>query len=341
MPTYQSILSNPNVASAQNSVNTANSNLNAAQNTYNGLSAGSSTFSDALKQALLNKFNGNQDLVNQQGTAFNQYLNAAANAQNEYSNWGNQMAQGAGKGIINPYAVNDAVQSSINDAYSNYSNAQNLLNQRVGTINDLVNSGGNIYQGQVTNAQNAVNTATEAQKQAQDIYNNAFQQAQADYQNRLNAYNAYTQGQQALGLAKFYGGGGAAAMYGGGAASTAAPDTYQNEWNNYNGYLQAQKLANNNPYNTQNNLYQYLTAGPGAALSSDIKNQFWKQWQQEDAAYKNSPLSQQSLVQTNPNYNSGVPTTVKGAILSPYSYPAFDIVNAYRNAVNNILNAKI
>lgn len=285
----------PSLPDATNYLSQANNNFNTAQNNYNALNTGSNYIGDALKTAIMNKFNGNQDLVNDQSGALNQYLNAGANAHANFSNYYNTITGGNPSGVVNPYAFNDYAQNNINNAYTNYQNANNLMTQRTGTINDLVKSGTDIYGAQSTAAKGAVDSAQGLAQQAQQQYQNAYQatydapvqQAQANYYN---------------GLGNFYAGGA------GSNTGTAAPtDTYQNEWNLYQNYLQGlngngtairNPIANNNASQAQNNLYQYLTTGAGSGLQSPIKQQLWNTWQQLNNQYeqykqKNTPTAAQ------------------------------------------------
>lgn len=116
-----------------------------------------------LKQAILDKLNYNQDIISQQNQAMGNYFSAPSQAREQYQN------------IFNPFQREALVSQATSNAYAPYATLTDVLNQRMGNVSDIINSG--------TGAFNAGVTAQQGQSALdQNAYKDALSNAQWMYE---------------------------------------------------------------------------------------------------------------------------------------------------------------
>lgn len=130
-----------------------------------------------LKQAIEEKLNYNQDLTKQLGTAQANYFAAPSAARNQYQD------------IANPFEREQLVSQATANAYAPYTTLSQILSQRQGNINDIVNAGTGSFNSAVNAQQNQSNMD-------QTAYQNALQLAEFLY----GANNQYGPGTQQYNL---------------------------------------------------------------------------------------------------------------------------------------------
>jgi hypothetical protein len=121
---------------------------------YTDLASGGATIADVLKEKALKAFDNNQDIVKPLDEATASYYSAPSTAREKY------------QGIFNPFSREKLVSEYTNNASLPMLMYANLYGNRMGRIDDLINSGTNAYKAEVTSAEGAANTA---QKEYENI----------------------------------------------------------------------------------------------------------------------------------------------------------------------------
>lgn len=132
----------PNQAYNDPALAQASSEASAAGSTASAYTTAASTLPYKLKQAVLEKLNYNKDLIEQQNKSMADYFAAPAQARDKYSN------------IWDPTKREALVATSRAQAYEPYANTTDILNARMGTVNDIIGAGTAAYGAQVQGAQN-------------------------------------------------------------------------------------------------------------------------------------------------------------------------------------------
>lgn len=140
LPNYDQYLSSPDISKAQSA-------YNSAQTTANQYQSDASTLPGKLQDAINQKLNYNQDLITQKNKAMTDYFSAPATARQDYAD------------IVNPYDRENLVTKAVAGSLGNYTNMNDILNARLGSISDAVNSGVAGWQSQVSAAQGAAGLA--------------------------------------------------------------------------------------------------------------------------------------------------------------------------------------
>jgi hypothetical protein len=133
-----------------------------------------------LKQAVLEKLNYNQDLINQQNKAQANYFAAPAEARSQYQD------------VWNPADREKLVAQYQAQKYLPYANLTDILSARLGSVSDIIGAGTAAF----TSESNAAQSSAEIARQR---YSDLFQQAQAlttaltsqDQATRQEAWNRY------------------------------------------------------------------------------------------------------------------------------------------------------
>ena len=132
--------------------------VNTATQDLSTLQAGAGNLPQKLKDALNTKLNNNKDIINQQADTMGAYFNSGAEARQKYQN------------IWDPFEKAKLVEQQKTMALKPYDVLSGVLENRMGTVNDIVQSGIGGWQG-------ATNAAT-----------TKLQAAQANLANALQAY---------------------------------------------------------------------------------------------------------------------------------------------------------
>lgn len=157
VPNITSLYNTPDITNAQTQANTS------AQTASNYQSA-AAQLPAALKKAIEDKLNYNQDIISQQAKAQANYFAAPAQARQQYQD------------ITNPFDREALVAQSVANAYAPYQSLTDILGQRQGNIQDIVNAGTGAFNSQVTAEQNASQIA---QQNLQNLLANADRLASA------------------------------------------------------------------------------------------------------------------------------------------------------------------
>lgn len=160
-----------------------------AQNSQYASSVGNQqTFNDILGAAIKGKFNNNQDLINLQSQNASNYFNAPSEARVKYAN------------IFDPAIREQLASQYANQQGRGLENASQLLQERRGSIADIVGQGVGAYQanlqGQQAALQGTQNTYNMAYQKHTDELNQQFQQRQFDYQKTQDVLNRQFQNKQ-------------------------------------------------------------------------------------------------------------------------------------------------
>lgn len=123
-----------------------------------------------LKQALLEKVNYNQDIIEQQSKAMANYFAAPSAAREEYA------------GIWDPFAREKLVAQAQANAYAPYATLTGVLGQRMGTLSDIISAGTGAFNAAVTSAQNKSTLARQRYQDLLDIAKEKFKGAQWGYE---------------------------------------------------------------------------------------------------------------------------------------------------------------
>lgn len=133
-------------------------------NIANQYQAAAPELGSRLRDALLSKLNYNQDLIGAKNTAEQQYFNAPSEARVQYQD------------IINPMQREKLVQQYQSNRALPYNNLTDLLTQRTGNIQDIIQAGSGAFQGAVQaqqgNAQLSRQNLTDAMQQYQVLQQN-------------------------------------------------------------------------------------------------------------------------------------------------------------------------
>ncbi len=125
------------------SIEAARSEAGTAQTQASAYASASALLPDKLKQAVLEKLNYNKDLIEAQNKSMAEYFVAPSAAREKYQD------------IFNPFEREKLVATSRAQAYEPYANLTDLLGQRMGRIEDIVQAGTGAYQAQVSASQAA------------------------------------------------------------------------------------------------------------------------------------------------------------------------------------------
>lgn len=134
-----------------------------ASNTAAGMASALPSLGAKLKEAIQAKLDYNQDLIKQKNEAQANYFAAPSTARVDYQN------------IWNPFEREKLVTQAQQNAYVPYANMTDILNQRLGTISDVVNQGTGAFQ---TAAQSAQSNAELLNKK----YSTALENAKWGYE---------------------------------------------------------------------------------------------------------------------------------------------------------------
>ena len=198
----------------QNATSGQQTDVNTATTDLSALQTGGGTLVAKLKEALNNKLNNNRDLLNQQADTMQNYFNAGAGAREKYQD------------VWNPFKKANLVQQERSMALRPYDVLSGVLENRMGSVNDIVQSGVQGWQGmtdaagtRLSGAQSALATALQAylaasgQQQAADQM--GFQIAQQKENSRQFGVSTAESGRQfdidqanRLNIAKMSGSGG-------------------------------------------------------------------------------------------------------------------------------------
>lgn len=99
------------------------------------LQEGAGSLPTKLKEALNTKLNNNQDIINQQADTMQNYFNAGAVAREKYQD------------VFNPFLKAKLVQGERSAALRPYDVLSGVLQNRMGSVNDIVQSGIQGWQG--------------------------------------------------------------------------------------------------------------------------------------------------------------------------------------------------
>lgn len=127
-----------------------------AQTQASAYASASALLPEKLKQAVLGKLNYNKDLLEAQNKSMAEYFVAPSAARQKYQD------------IFNPFEREKLVATSRAQAYEPYANLTDLLGQRMGRVEDIVQAGTGAYQSQVTASQAA---ADAKRKEYEDAIN--------------------------------------------------------------------------------------------------------------------------------------------------------------------------
>ena len=130
--------------------------VNMATQDLSTLQAGAGNLPQKLKDALNTKLNNNKDIINQQSETMSNYFNSGAEARQKYQN------------IWDPFEKAKLVEQQKSMALQPYDVLSGVLENRMGTVNDIVQSGIGGWQG-------ATNAATTKLQAAQSNLANALQ----------------------------------------------------------------------------------------------------------------------------------------------------------------------
>jgi hypothetical protein len=125
------------------------------------LQAGAGSLPSKLKEALNTKLNNNKDIINQQADTMGAYFNAGPQAREKY------------QGVFNPFQKAALVQNERTMALRPYDVLSGVLENRMGTVNDLVQSGIQGWQGLLNAAGTKADTAKSLLSNAMSSYMNA------------------------------------------------------------------------------------------------------------------------------------------------------------------------
>jgi len=121
------------------------------------LQVGAGALPAKLKEALNTKLNNNRDLINQQADTMQTYFNSGANAREKYQD------------VWDPFKKANLVQQDRSAALRPYDILSGVLENRMGSVNDIVQSGIQGWQGMV-------NAATTKAELAKSMLANALSQ---------------------------------------------------------------------------------------------------------------------------------------------------------------------
>lgn len=134
------------------------------QKTAQGASATANDYSSAaallpakLKDAIQAKLDYNSDIVNQRSKALADYTAAPSASRLKYQD------------IFNPFQREALVSGDVSSALGNYQGLTDILNQRMGNVNDLVGAGTGAFNAQTMAAQNAAGLARQNYMDAVDL----------------------------------------------------------------------------------------------------------------------------------------------------------------------------
>jgi len=126
----------------------AQANVNAAAADLANLQAGAGSLPAKLKEALNTKLNNNKDIINQQADTMGAYFNAGPQAREKYQD------------VFDPFKKASLVQNERTMALRPYDVLSGVLENRMGQVSDIVDSGVQGWQGLV----NAAGTKAELAK---------------------------------------------------------------------------------------------------------------------------------------------------------------------------------
>lgn len=131
---------NPELTAAATAADTATDTLTQYQ-------TASQMLPEALKSAINEKLDFNKAAIEQKNKSMTDYFNAPSQARVDYQD------------IFNPFQREALVQKATNNAYIPYQTNTEVLAQRLGTIQDIINSATGAFGAQVTSAQGAAQAA--------------------------------------------------------------------------------------------------------------------------------------------------------------------------------------
>jgi hypothetical protein len=152
---------NPELAAAGTEADTA-------ANTLTQYQTASSMLPAALKNAINEKLDFNKAAIEQKNKSMTDYFNAPSQARVDYQD------------IFNPFQREALVQKATNNAYIPYQTNTEVLAQRLGTIQDIINSATGAFGAQVTSAQGA---ATAAENKYNRLFGLAGAKSDVAYKN--------------------------------------------------------------------------------------------------------------------------------------------------------------
>jgi hypothetical protein len=153
--------------------------VNTATQDLSTLQAGAGNLPQKLKDALNTKLNNNKDIINQQSETMSNYFNSGAEARQKYQN------------IWDPFEKAKLVEQQKSMALQPYDVLSGVLENRMGTVNDIVQSGIGGWQGMTNAATTKLQAAQSNLANALQAYQLAStQQSAADTEARLQAQNA-------------------------------------------------------------------------------------------------------------------------------------------------------
>jgi len=129
--------------------------------------AGAGSLPDKLKEALNTKLNNNKDIIDQQSATMENYFNSGANARAKYQD------------VWNPFEKAKLVQQERSMALRPYDTLSGVLENRMGTVADVVNAGVSGWKGLVDSATTKLDSAKSMLSTALQSYLSASSQQQA------------------------------------------------------------------------------------------------------------------------------------------------------------------
>jgi len=129
-------------------------NANTAAGTAGTYAAAAPLLEQKLKQALQEKLDYNKDIIDQQSKAQADYFAAPAQARAQYQD------------ITNPFDREALVAKAVANAYSPYAALSSILQNRQGSVSDIINSGVGAFNSAATAEQNDATQAQNALQQA-------------------------------------------------------------------------------------------------------------------------------------------------------------------------------
>jgi len=141
--------------------------VNTASNDLSELQIGEGSLPAKLKDALNTKLNNNADIINQQADTMQNYFNSGAEARAKYQD------------VWNPFEKAKLVQQERSMALRPYDVLSGVLENRMGQVSDIVDSGVQGWQGMVNAATTRLGTAKDMLSTALSSYLSAAEQQQA------------------------------------------------------------------------------------------------------------------------------------------------------------------
>jgi len=124
----------------QSATSGAKQDVSNAAKDLSTLQVGAGALPAKLKEALNTKLNNNKDIINQQSETMQNYFNSGAEARNKYQD------------VFDPFKKAELVQQERSMALRPYDTLSGVLENRMGDVNDIVQSGIQGWQGMVDSA---------------------------------------------------------------------------------------------------------------------------------------------------------------------------------------------